>query len=644
MQNSKQPVNLPGGSKPPVWSGNNRWLGILWILATLLFAFYWTGTLRGSPVQELTYTQFEQAVRDDRVVAVTLSEQEIRGTFKRGKGISQKEGSGAASKEAGQQFVTTRPPIGGEKLMDLLQAHQVEISAKSSSTPWWQQLLVGLLPWVLIFGVFFYFYRVMQRRMGAGGGPGGLFGMGRSRAERFREHDTGVTMDDVAGAEQAKRDLYEIVDYLKNPERYRALGAKIPRGVLMMGPPGVGKTLLAKAVASEAGVPFYSISGSEFIEMFVGVGAARVRDMFEKAKAEAPALIFIDELDSIGRSRGTGVGGGHDEREQTLNQILSEMDGFKTTDDVVILAATNRPDVLDPALLRPGRFDRKVVMENPHRKAREAILRVHARGKPLADDVDLAVIAGRTTGFSGADLENLLNEAALLAGRDHRKEIDMALVNRARDRIIMGVRRDAALSDEEKRVVAYHESGHALMAHLLPKADPLDKVTIIPRGRALGATEQTPEEDRYHMPESYLRDRIGVILGGHVAENLVFGEVGTGAEHDLKQATQLARRMVANWGMNEEMGPVAYQQGEQHPFLGRELSHPRDYSERTAYQIDLEVRKLLAEIADHVRNIMQEHRDSLDALAAALLEEEALEAAEITELFAGLGADGESKQ
>ncbi len=649
MPKPRQSPNLPDGMKPhPGMPGGRRWLALMWIMLAILLGFYWVSSFRGSPVQQLSYTQFEQAVRNDRVAAVTLQGQAIHGTFKPGKapaaaqqhGVGKPAGNGA-QKAAGRPFATTRPPIGGEKLMELLQAHHVEISAKSSGTPLWERLLVGLLPWILIIGIFWLLYRNMQRRMGSGG-PGGLFGMGRSRAQRFRESSTGVSMDDVAGAKQAKRDLFEVVDYLKEPERYRALGAKIPRGILMIGPPGVGKTLLAKAVAGEAGVPFYSISGSEFIEMFVGVGAARVRDMFEKAKAEAPALIFIDELDSIGRSRGTGLGGGHDEREQTLNQILSEMDGFKDNDAVVILAATNRPDVLDPALLRPGRFDRKVVMEKPFRKAREAILRVHARGKPLADDVDLAAMAGRTAGFSGADLENLLNEAALLAGREHLKEIDMALLNRARDRIVMGALREVALSDHEKRVVAYHESGHALMAHLLPTADPLERVTIIPRGRALGVTEQTPEEERYNMQMSYLRERIAVMLGGHVSEKLVFGEVSTGAEQDLKQATQLARRMIANWGMNEKLGLVAYNQGEQHVFLGRELAQPRDYSERTGYEIDVEVRQLMAEIADHVRELLEANRDSLEALAQKLLEEESLEGPEIIELLGARKADSAS--
>ena len=485
-----------------------QWRSLAWIVLAVVLAFYWANAFRNQSIRQMDYTQFEQAVRSDRVQAVTLRGQQIHGVLKpqasgqsqqnQNQGNASKPNTPAAGKGAqqtqGEPFTTTRPPIGGQDLLELLRKHDVNISAETTQTPWWQQLLINLLPWLLILGAVFYFSRRMQERMAGNGGSQGLFGMGRSRAQRFRERSTGVTMDDVAGAEYAKRDLGEIIDYLKEPERYSALGARIPRGMLMMGPPGTGKTLLAKAVAGEADVPFYSISGSEFIEMFVGVGAARVRDMFKNAKEEAPALIFIDELDSIGRSRGTGVGGGHDEREQTLNQILSEMDGFKGNEAVVVLAATNRPDVLDPALLRPGRFDRKLTLEKPHRKAREAILEVHARGKPLADDVDLAVLAERTAGFSGADLQNLLNEAALLAGRERRKEIDMAMMNQARDRVVLGAKREQTLSDEEKRVVAYHESGHALMAHLLRHADPLDKVTIIPRGGPWAPRNKPPRK------------------------------------------------------------------------------------------------------------------------------------------------------
>jgi cell division protease FtsH len=629
-----------------------RWQPLIWILLAVGIAVYWASTFHHhGKTQELSFSEFVQDVKQDKVAAVTVNGQDISGKFKKSAQNSNKNsnsngngnGNGnsssnanaghnnqsirqrldqndADSQQQSRQFKTTRPPFGGTNLLNLLQKHNVQITAKSAGTALWKRLLVGILPWILILGIGFFIFRRMQQRMGGGGQGGGAFGMGKSKAKRFREGKTGVTMQDVAGVDQAKRDLVEIIDYLKEPQRFQALGAKIPRGVLMMGSPGVGKTMLAKAVAGEADVPFYSISGSEFIEMFVGVGAARVRDMFNSAKQEAPALIFIDELDAIGRARGSGMGGGHDEREQTLNQILSEMDGFNTYETVVVLAATNRPDVLDQALIRPGRFDRKVALERPSRKAREAILRVHARNKPLAEDVDLAALADRTAGFSGAELENLLNEGALLAGRDRVQRIDMATLNQARDHLVFGGERDTGLSEQEKRIVAYHESGHALMAYLLPRAEAPDKITIIPRGRALGATEQIPDEERYNMSISYLYDRIGVMLGGHISEQLVFGEVTTGAEQDLKQVSQIARHMIANWGMNERLGPIAFSQ-EQSP-MG---TPSRDFSEHTAYDIDAEMRELVSSISEQVYNTLNENRAKLDALARELLEHETLE-------------------
>ncbi|MBA1148653.1 ATP-dependent metallopeptidase FtsH/Yme1/Tma family protein [Ectothiorhodospiraceae bacterium WFHF3C12] len=597
---------------------------LLWIAAVMVIGFYWMETARDAAVQDITYTQFRQAVQQERVAEVTIEGQSVQGLYR--------EGRVGDGERASRQFETTLPPFDDPALMELLESHGVAVSARPTQPAWWQRLLVNVLPWVLILGVILYFTYRMQQRM-ASGGQGGLFGFGRSRARRFREESTGVTMDDVAGAQGAKTDLGEVIDYLRRPEAYRRLGAKIPRGVLMMGPPGTGKTLLAKAVAGEAGVPFYSISGSEFIEMFVGVGAARVRDMFKDAKAESPAIIFIDELDSIGRARGAGLGGGHDEREQTLNQILSEMDGFDPAETVVVLAATNRPDVLDPALLRPGRFDRKVTLDRPGREARVAILKVHAQDKPLADDVDLNIVAQRAIGFAGADLENLVNEAALMAGRLSRDRIDMECFTLARDRIVLGDKRDETLSETEKRVIAYHESGHALMAWLLPNADPLDKITIIPRGRALGATEQRPPEDRYNMTESYLRDRIGVMLGGRLAEQLIFGEVSTGSEADLKQATDLARRMVSQWGMSGEIGPSSFPRGESQPFLGREIASNPEFSEQTAELIDREIRSLLDGIAEDGAKRLSQHKAQLEALAERLLEVETLDASGIEQTF-----------
>jgi cell division protease FtsH len=505
----------------------------------------------------------------------------------------------------------------------------VEVRAESAQTPWLATALIGILPWILIIGLFWYASKKMQERMIGGDGPGGIFGFSKSKAKRFHKGASNVTFDDVAGLENAKRDLREITGYLKDPARYRKLGAKIPKGILLMGPPGTGKTLLAKAVAGEADVPFFSISGSEFIEMFVGVGASRVRDMFESAKAEAPAIIFIDEIDSVGRARGTGLGGGHDEREQTLNQILGEMDGFDPHETVVVLAATNRPDVLDPALLRPGRFDRKITLDLPDKKARLAILKIHTSGVALGDDIDLDRLAALTAGFSGADLENMVNEAALLAGREGLDAVDMGMLLSARDKVVLGGKREMVLGEDEKKTIAFHEAGHALVASLLPNADPLDKVTIIPRGHALGATEQIPEHERHNLSQSYLHDRIGVMLGGRVSEQIVFAEFSSGAEDDLKQATRLARHMVTHWGMSEKIGPLAFRRGEEHIFLGREMTQQRDYSEHTAQIIDEEVTQLIRGIEEEIVRLLQQHRPQLDALAGELQEKETLEKGDI---------------
>jgi cell division protease FtsH len=533
-----------------------------------------------------------------------------------------------ADSKLSARFVTTLPPVPDPGLISLLEQHEVQIHAVSGEANWLTKAMIGILPWILIIGLFWYGTRRMQKSLGGIGGAG-LFDFGKSRAKRFRQQDSELSFDDVAGLENAKRDLYEIVGYLKDPQHYRKLGAKIPKGILLMGPPGTGKTLLAKAMAGEANVPFFSISGSEFIEMFVGVGASRVRDMFESARKEAPSIIFIDEIDSVGRARGTGLGGGHDEREQTLNQILGEMDGFDPHEAVVVLAATNRPDVLDAALLRPGRFDRKVTLDLPDKKARRAIIDIHAADVPLADDVDLDRIAALTVGFSGADLENLVNEAALLSGRENRETVEMESLLNARDKVVLGGKRELIIGDEEKNLVAHHEAGHALIASLLPTADPLDKVTIIPRGRSLGATEQIPEEEHYNLRQSYVRDRIGVMLGGRVAEQLVFGEVSSGAEEDLKQATRLARHMVAHWGMSEKLGPVAFRRGEEHIFLGREMTQQRDFSEHTAQIIDDEISDLLKDIEQNITTLLEQHRPELESIANALLDKETLEADEV---------------
>jgi cell division protease FtsH len=599
------------------------WRYILWLVIIFFFTYYWFGITQGPQHQVFTYSAFKDKVRSDAIASVTMQGDQITGKLKASTPAT--TGATAKAKKQPEFFTSTLPPVSDPELMPLLEKHGVEIRAVSEHTSWWVSALIGILPWVLIIGLFWYASSKMQDRLAGGGGAGGLFSFSKSKARRFEKGQSQVTFDNVAGLENAKRDLREITGFLKDPARYRKLGAKIPRGILLMGPPGTGKTLLAKAVAGEADVPFFSISGSEFIEMFVGVGASRVRDMFESAKKEAPSIIFIDEIDSVGRSRGTGLGGGHDEREQTLNQILSEMDGFSPHETVVVLAATNRPDVLDSALLRPGRFDRKITLDLPDKRARLAILKIHTNEVPLSGDIDLDRMAALTAGFSGADLENLVNEAALLAGREGKDQVDMALLLNARDKVVLGSKREMVLGEEEKRIIAFHEAGHALVASLLPNTDPLDKVTIIPRGRALGATEQIPEEERHNLNQRYLHDRIGVMLGGRVSEHIVFGEFSSGAEEDLKQATRLARHMVTNWGMSEKIGPVAFRRGEEHIFLGREMTQQRDFSEHTAQVIDDEVSRLLRGIEEEVIQLLQQHRTQLEALAKELLDKETLE-------------------
>ncbi|MGD8350863.1 MAG: ATP-dependent zinc metalloprotease FtsH [Gammaproteobacteria bacterium] len=615
----KQPDEPPGWQPSPLpW-----WRYAVWLIVLLIFSWFWWSPTDTS-IKELPYSQLKTEIGKDNVAWVEFQGDRIRGEFNQ-PGTAGSSGSQAARK----RFISTRPPVDDPELMSLLEKHSVEIRAVSGDAHWIVKAIIGVVPWLLIIGLFWYATSRMQQRIGGMG----LFDFGKSKARRFRQSESNPTFDDVAGLENAKLDMHEIVGYLKDPGRYRKLGAEIPRGILLMGPPGTGKTLLAKAVAGEAQVPFFSISGSEFIEMFVGVGASRVRDMFQSARKEAPSIIFIDEIDSVGRARGTGLGGGHDEREQTLNQILGEMDGFDPHEAVVVLAATNRPDVLDAALLRPGRFDRKITLDLPDRKARRAILGIHSADVPLDKDADLDRIASLTVGFSGADLENLINEAALLSGRDNRETVDMDALLSARDKVVLGGRRELIISDEEKSLVAYHESGHALVASRLPNTDPLDKVSIIPRGRALGVTEQIPEEEHYNLRKSYLHDRIGVMLGGRAAEKLVFGEVSSGAEDDLKQATRLARHMVSHWGMSERLGPVAFQRGEEHIFLGREMTQQRDFSEHTAQVIDDEICDLLHGIEQEVAELLKRNRSTLDTLAAELLEKETLEADELATIL-----------
>ena len=626
--------NKPAGDelkrpeRSPESPGQLLWRYTAWALAIGAFMYYyWTSTIDTSVRQTISYSEFKDKVRADAVAKVTLQGEQVTGIYRTGVAVDTTKPQTARTPQP--SFITTLPSINDPELMPLLEKHHVNIVAKSQEAPWWLQALIALVPWIFIFALFYFASRKLSERFAQGGS---LFGFSKSKARLYSKGTMNLTFEDVAGLDNAKADLREITAYLKNPERYRKLGAKIPRGILLMGPPGTGKTLLAKAMAGEADVPFFSISGSEFIEMFVGVGAARVRDMFIDAKKNSPSIIFIDEIDSVGRTRGTGLGGGHDEREQTLNQILNEMDGFSAHEAVVVLAATNRPDVLDPALLRPGRFDRKVVLDLPDKKARIAILKIHTRRVPLSDDVDLERLASLTVGFSGADLENLVNEAALLTGREDKQQVNMDTLMAARDKVVLGARRENVISEEEKKVIAYHEAGHAVTATLLTHTDPLDKVTIIPRGRALGATEQIPEQEHYNLQQSYLRDRIGVLLGGRTAERLVFGEVSSGAEDDLKQATRLAQHMITHWGMSERLGPVAFRRGEDHIFLGREMTQARDFSEHTAQIIDDEIRKLVKEIEQSVIQLLTSHRSQLEALANSLLEKETLDAHEIKQL------------
>ncbi len=605
-------------------------LSFLWLSAAIFLMFLWLQDSGQPQQQELAYSEFKEAVLSGQVSEVTLQNEEIRGQFTDSGSSQFSSDTGPASRS----FITVRPPVEDTELLALLERQEVTIRGARSGRPWWQDLILGFLPWILLLALMFWFWGAAQKRMTGGNSP---FDYAKSKARRARKETSTTTLDDVAGIESAKRDISEIIDFLKTPEKYRRLGAVMPKGVLLVGPPGTGKTLLARAIAGEAEVPFFSISASEFIEMFVGVGAARVRDMFQNARKEAPALIFIDELDAIGRSRGAGLGGGHDEREQTLNQILTEMDGFEAHENVLVLAATNRPDVLDSALLRPGRFDRKITLDRPHKTAREAILKVHVRKVPLAADVNLEQLAARTTGFSGADLKNLVNEAALTAARENLDEVTAHCFEVARDRIILGEERDAQLTPEEREVVAYHECGHALMAYYMPKADPLTKVTIIPRGMAMGVTEQTPREDKYNYTESYLRDRIKVMLGGRSAEKIIYGEVSTGAQNDLKEATKLLRRMIGQWGMSEKVGPLGLGIGEEHVFLGREMGAPREYSEKLAEMIDSEIQTQLMDLERFTVAFLTEHRKELDALAKAMMERETMESEEIEQVLNDAG-------
>ena len=636
------------------------WVYVVGILAVLAFEFYSFGVSRGPSRATLTYNQFLSEVSSGNVTKIDITGQSVTGTLRHG--IAQPTAVPTANASASSvataaattganasatpapaaatnassaikagsftEFQSTLPPFDDPTLLPLLKQQNVTVQIhEASSGSFLSALLINGLP-LLLFAVLIYFMFRQGR-----GAQSQIFGFGRSRARQYNEQKPSITFADVAGEDDAKLELTEVVDFLKEPLKYTAIGAKLPRGVLLVGPPGTGKTLLSRAVAGEAGVPFFSISGSEFVEMFVGVGASRVRDLFETAKKSSPCIIFIDEIDAVGRQRGAGMGGGNDEREQTLNQILVEMDGFDTNTSVIVMAATNRPDVLDPALLRPGRFDRQVTVGLPDRRGREAILTVHTRGKPLTPEVNLNVLARSTPGFSGADLANLANEAALNAARFNRRQITMPDFEAALDKIVLGTKQAILMDPDERRSVAYHEGGHALVACFTPGADPLRRVTIVPHGRALGVTLQAPIDDRHNYSKDYLLGRLGVMLGGRAAEEVVLKEMTTGAESDLKAASDLARRMVGTWGMSDELGPVYFGVGEEHPFLGRVMAQDRAYGDETASAIDAAVQRLVEAARERAVSIVKERRAELDGIAEALQQQETLTSEEVDEIL-----------
>src|SRR5579884_545883 len=625
MFNPNPPPTGPQGQEPPA---QPRWTILLWLLLVAPLLIWFVLTLLDSNGSQtnvaVSYSTFVAQVNANNVQEVTISDYTITGIFR--SAVSSQDGATTSTR-----FTTVVPQFGNDTLIALLEQHHVSIEVQPSSSgnaTFWLNVLFFVGPLLLI-GLFFWW---MNRRMAST--QRSLSSFGKSKARLYANDKGQTTFRDVAGVEEAKAELAEVVEFLKSPTRFQRLGGKIPRGILLVGPPGTGKTLLARAVAGEADVPFFSMSGSEFVEMLVGVGASRVRDLFEMARKNAPCIIFIDELDAVGRERGAGLGGGNDEREQTLNQVLVEMDGFNPHQAIIVLAATNRPDVLDPALLRPGRFDRQIVVDRPDRRGREAILRVHTRKVPLAPGVKLDVIAASTVGMVGADLANLVNEAALTAARHNLDQVTQACFEEAMDRILMGAERPLILSPQERRVTAYHESGHTLVALLTPDADPVHKVTIIPHGQALGVTQMVPLDDRHNYSRSYLLARLAVGLGGRTAEEIAIGEITTGAENDLKDVTNLARQMVTRWGMGRRTGSV-FLAGEQEVFLGREvgLRERQSYSEQTAALIDEEMQQFINERSTYVHDLLAQHREKLERLAQALLERESLDEQQIHHLL-----------
>jgi len=590
---------------------------IIWIvisiLVLLLYNFLFTerGFYSTFHINNISYSEFLEKVNNDEIKEVTI----------KGKKITAKLSSG--------KNITTYAPEDNE-LIPLLKSKNIKIIVKpENQNSWITSFLISWLPFLVLIVLWIVFLKQLQ--------PGNKpFSFVRSRAKLIKEGDTKITFNDVAGIEEVKEELQDIVEFLKNPQKFTKLGARIPKGILLVGPPGTGKTLLAKAVAGEAGVPFFSISGSDFVEMFVGVGAARVRDLFTQAKTHAPCIVFIDEIDAVGRQRGAGLGGGHDEREQTLNQLLVEMDGFDTNEGIVVLAATNRPDILDPALLRPGRFDKQVIVPPPDLNGREAILKLYAKKFKIDESIDFRALAKSTPGFTGADLENMLNEAALIAAKKGKEKVEIDDLEEAKDKIIMGKeRKGLVLNEEERKIIAYHEAGHALVAYYLPDPDPVHKISIIPRGQALGVTQQLPLDDRHIYTEDYILKKITVLLGGRVSEEIVFNKVSSGAQDDLKKATQIARKMVCTWGMSKRLGPLTFGRSEEHVFLGKELFQIKDFSEETARIIDEEIKNIILNCYEKAKTIITQYLNKLHKVAQALLEEETLDAEKFRLLLEG---------
>ncbi len=636
--NNQFPKNQRGSGGPNKPDDNFDWSKIIrmvfgWgaviVAAVIIMQLFKTGS---NNYVDIPYPQYLKLLNNDEIASATITKTGDNDFYFKGTLKSQQNVT-LDNKEVPVKYISVyMPELVVKNQEDIWKAKNIVYTYQKESNEW-MNILIGFLPWILIIAVWII---IMRRMQGAGGGTRGIFSFGKSKAKLVPQSAQKITFRDVAGADEAKLELHEIIEFLKEPTKFQKLGGKIPRGVLLLGPPGTGKTLLARAVAGEAGVPFFSISGADFVEMFVGVGASRVRDLFEQGKKNAPCIIFIDEIDAVGRHRGAGLGGGHDEREQTLNQLLVEMDGFEQNSGVIIIAATNRPDVLDPALLRPGRFDRQVVVDRPDVKGREGILKVHTRNIPLSESVNLEVLAKGTPGLAGAELANLVNEAALLAARKNKKKVEMIDFEEAKDKVMMGMeRKSMIISEEEKKTTAYHEIGHVLVARMIPEADPVHKVTIIPRGRALGVTSYLPIDEKHTYSKEYLEAVITYALGGRAAEKLIFNHFTTGAGNDIEKATNIARKMVCEWGMSDKLGPLSYGAKEEEIFLGREIQRHRDYSERTAIEIDDEVRSIVNTAMGHAEKILTDNIDILHKLSKELLEREILDSEEIDKLIRG---------